>query len=274
VSVSYGGGILAGVWGSEAQVKPWSVDLRGNLDPVDVEQVGLETFYPDSLEEPAAPTALTISADGARITWVSRNRADGIDVNQHVVIVDRDGSNRHEFTLPVAPTRVYGLTDRGQYLVAGSLGSEPSALVDTETGGLLVLPLAGPAAATGQWTESPQWPIPSSVTEDVTQEIRSQEPQWATGHAGSDYAQALADLLVTNDANSTDECTSTARTFPNTTSGDGPFSIELRQFCDDSVAGAWYDVTLVGPQPDGSITGGATRRTLCWRAVSPDGLCV
>jgi hypothetical protein len=33
-------------------------------------------------------------------------------------------------------------------------------------------------------------------------------------------------------------------------------------------------MTLVGPQPDGSITGGATRRTLCWRAVSPDGLCV
>ncbi|MEP7202982.1 MAG: hypothetical protein ABI894_10250 [Ilumatobacteraceae bacterium] len=40
-----------------------------------------------------------------------------------------------------------------------------------------------------------------------------------------------------------------------------------------SVAGALYEVTVVGPQPDGSITGNATRRTLCWRGVTADGLC-
>ena len=46
------------------------------------------------------------------------------------------------------------------------------------------------------------------------------------------------------------------------------------QSCDDSVAGDWYEVTVVGPQPDGSLTGGASRRILCWRGVTPDGLCV
>ncbi len=139
---------------------------------------------------------------------------------------------------------------------------------------MLVLPIGGPAAASGQWRQSPQWPIASPVTEDVTAQIHALEPQWADGRDNFDYAKALTDLLLADEADSTDECTSTARIFPNTGLGDGPFYIEMRQFCDDAVAGVWYEVVIVGPQPDGSLTGGASRRALCWRGVNPDGVCV
>ena len=54
VNLKYGGGILVGIWGSEATVEPWSVDLAGNLQPIDVEQLGLQLSYSD---DPAAPWA-------------------------------------------------------------------------------------------------------------------------------------------------------------------------------------------------------------------------
>lgn len=273
VDVRYGGGNLIGMWGSEATVKPWSVDLAGHLDPIDVERAGLATIYSD---DPAAPVSLAISADGARLSWVSWNiTTDGQFVSQRLVAADTDGSNRREFTLPAGPALVTDIVDQGDYLVAGSGrygdgGRTPGALVDAETGGMLVLPVEGPAAAWGQWAESPRWAIVSPVAEDVTAEIRALEPQWTGGQLP--FEEALADVLVGDDGGG--ECASTARSFPNYGQGDGPFYVELRQFCDDSVAGSWYEVTIVGPMLDGSLTGGATRRTLCWRGVTPEGVCV
>ncbi|MDP9463379.1 MAG: hypothetical protein M3P52_02045, partial [Actinomycetota bacterium] len=272
IDVKYGEGNLVGVWASEALVEPWSVDLGGRLDSIDIEKVGLATSYSD---DPAAPRALAISADGSRVSWVSWNIPDGQFVSQRLVSANTDGSDVREFTLPEGPARADDIVDRGDYLVAGSwrLGDgsrTPAALIDAETGGMLVLPVEGPAAARGQWTEPPQWAIPSPVTEDITEEIRALEPQW-TG-APFAYEEALTDLLIGDDTEG--ECASTARSFPDYGPGDGPFYIELRQFCDDSVAGSWYAVTVVGPMPDGSLTGGATRRTLCRRGVTSDGLCV
>jgi hypothetical protein len=111
------------------------------------------------------------------------------------------------------------------------------------------------------------------VTNDITEQIKALEPQWTGAQTNGDYAQALADVLLGQETGA-DECASKARTFPDTSIGDGAFYIEMRQFCDDSVAGDWYEVYVLGPMPDGSITGGATRRILCWRGVTPDGLCV
>ena len=277
VNFNFGGGNLVGVLSSEGTTSPLSFALNGNLDPVDLQQVGLDPNY----DFPRGPRAMTVSPDGARLSWVTWNMTEdeGNLLSYQLTIIGTDGSGRRELTLPAGPTRADSLDDHGAYFVAGSRevgdsAATPATLIDTETGGMLVLPIAGSVAASGQWSQSPQWPIPSPVTEDVTEQVHALEPQWADGRDNFDYAKALADLLVANDADSTDECTSTARTFPNTSSGDGPFFIELRQFCDDSGAGAWYEVGIVGPQPDGSLTGGAARRTLCTRGVSPDGLCV
>ncbi len=272
IEVKYGDGNLVGIWASEALVEPWSVELGGRLDSIDVAPLGLAKSYADDLE---SPRALAISADGSRVSWVSWNIPDGQFVSQRLVSANTDGSDMREFTLPEGPGLVSDIDDQGDYLVAGSWrfgdgGRTPAALIDADTGGMLVLPVEGPAAAWGQWTEPPQWAIPSPVTEDITEEIRALEPQW-TG-APFTYAEALTDLLIGDDTEG--ECASTARNFPNYGPGDGPFYIELRQFCDDSVAGSLYEVVVVGPQPDGSLTGGATRRTLCRRGVTTDGLCV
>jgi hypothetical protein len=277
VDFNFGGGNLVGVLSSEGTASPLSFDLNGHLDPVDLKQVGLDTNY----DFPGGPRAMTVSPDGARLSWVTWNMTpdEGNLLGYQLTIIGTDGSGRRQFTLPNGPTRADSLDDHGDYIVASSrqLGDNQATsamLVDAETGGMLVLPIPGSAAATGQWGESPRWPIPSPVAEDVTQEVHALEPQWADGRDNFDYAKALTDLLLAGDADSTDECASTARTFPATSLGDGPFYIEMRQFCDDSVAGVWYEVTIVGPQPDGSLTGGAARRTLCTRGVTLDGLCV
>jgi hypothetical protein len=262
VNLTYGGGMLAGVWSSEATVTPWSVDLAGNLDPIDVERVGLEKVYSDV---PGGPSSLAIAADGSRLTWVTPpDQFDGLQL----VSVAIDGTDRREFTLPPGPALQWGLTDRGDYVVLGA-GDTASALVDIETGGMLLLPVDGAAAAAGQWSEPPRWAIPSPVTDDATQEIKDRESEWAPGGVADE--QSLADALVADDGGG--ECASQARAFPSNGLG-GPFYIELRQFCDDSVAGALYEVTVVQPQADGTITGSATRRTLCSRGVTTEGLCV
>ena len=277
VSFNFGGGNLVGVLSSEGTASPLSFALNGNLDPVDLHQVGLDPDY----DFPRGPRAMTVSPDGARLSWITWNMTEdnGNLLSYQLTIVGIDGSSRRQFVLPNGPTRPDSLDDHGDYIVAssrevGDSQATPAALIDTGTGGMLVLPLAGSAAASGHWSESPQWPIPSPVTEDATQQVHALEPQWADGRDNFDYAKALTDLLLADQADSTDECASIARSFPATGLGDGPFYIEMRQFCDDSVAGSWYEVTIVGPQPDGSLTGGASRRTLCARGVSPDGICV
>jgi hypothetical protein len=161
VSVRYGDGLLVGIWSSEAQVRPWSVDLAGNLDPLDVTQAGLQEGYSD---DPAAPVALTISTGGTRLAWVTR------DTSQQLVISSTEDAGLRQFTLPSGPTQITDLVDRGDYLVLTGFQA-PSALVDAETGGLLTLPIVGPAAATGEWGESPRWAIPTAVAEDVTEEL-------------------------------------------------------------------------------------------------------
>jgi hypothetical protein len=170
------------------------------------------------------------------------------------------------------------VVDHGDYLLVDTspgvdIDRTVGTLVDAASGGILVLPVPGAAAATGHWGEPPRWAIPGPVTQDVADEIRALEPQWTGGQASFDYAEALAAVLLAGETG-TDDCASKARTFPSTGLGDSPFYIEVRQFCDDSVAGDWYEVTVVGPMPDGSLTGGASRRILCWRGVTPDGLCV
>ena len=86
------------------------------------------------------------------------------------------------------------------------------------------------------------------------------------------FAEALAQVLLGDEGEG--ECASLARTFPDYSIGDGWFYIELRQFCDDSGAGYLYAVSSIVGMPDGSVTGGATRRVLCRRGVTTDGLCV
>lgn len=274
VVLNFGGGALVGLISAEAITMPWSVDLAGHEDVIDMQAVGLARTYEDV---PASPKALTISADGGRLTWITWKMSEdgGNILGNQLTIAETDGSGSRELTLPAGPVGVGDIVDRGEYLVAsshqlGDRGSTPAALIDVETGGMLVLPVEGAAAARGRWVESPHWAIPSPVTEDVTEQIRALEPQWTGGQVT--YEEALTNVLLGNDGGG--ECASTARTFPDYGPGDGPFYIELRQFCDDSNAGYWYDVVVLGPMPDGTVTGGATRRALCWRGVSPDGLCV
>jgi hypothetical protein len=276
VKLKYGGGVLVGLLEAEAHTVPWSYDLTGKAGVIDMQPAGLASDYTDDV---AQPRGLTISTDGKRLSWSQWNITDeGQYVSQQLVIATTDGVTHQEFTLPAGPARADFLVDHGAYIVAssrqaGDFPATAAALVDAETGGLLVLPVAGPAAATGTWTESPRWAIPGPVTNDYTDQIKALEPQWATEQSNGNYAEALAAVLLGQETG-TDECASTARTFPANGFGDGPFYIELRQSCDDSVAGDWYEVTVVGPMPDGSLTGGASRRILCWRGVTPDGLCV
>jgi hypothetical protein len=277
VELNFGGGVLAGLFSGEAQVFPFSVDLAGKQDVIDMQLVGLKDVYSD---DPSGPWALTISPSGDRLSWVSLILTEdgGNLVGFEVTIAPTDGSEQLTIALPAGPTLMTDLIDYGDYLLVDTsrgvdVGATAATLVDPASRGILVLPVAGPAAAMGTWTVPPRWAIPSPVNEDVRDKIRALEPQWADGRDNFDYAKALADLLLAEETG-TDECVSVARTFPNTGLGDGPFYIELRQSCDDSVAGAWYEVSIVGPQPDGTLTGGASRRVLCWRAVSEDGICV
>jgi hypothetical protein len=277
VELNFGGGVLAGLFSGEASIFPFSVDLSGRQDVVDMQLVGLSDVY----EDPEGPWSLTISPNGDRLSWVSpiMTNDGGNIVGYEVTIAPTEGSEQLAITLPAGPTMMNDLVDYGDYLLVdtnrvGDTGATAATLVDPASRGILVLPVGGPAAATGTWTEPPRWAIPSPVNEDVREQIRALEPQWADGRDNFNYDKALADLLVADGANGIDECTATARTFGSSGLGDTPFYIELRQSCDDSVAGAWYEVTIVGPQPDGTLTGGASRRTLCWRAVSEDGTCV
>ena len=274
VNLRFGGGVLVGLLQAEARTVPWSYDLAGQEGVIDMQPAGLASNYDD---DPAGPQALTISPDGTRLSWAHWNITDESQyVGQQLVIASTDGTNRKEYTLPAGPTRAAFLRDHGAYVVAsseqsGDVSATPGMLIDTETGGILVLPIAGAAAATGSWIESPRWAIPGPVTNDYTEQIRALEPQWTGGP--QPLEDALAAALLAGETGE-GECASTARTFPSTGLGDGPFYIELRQFCDDSVAGDWYEVAVAGPAPDGTLTGGATRRILCWRGVTPDGLCV
>ena len=168
----------------------------------------------------------------------------------------------------------FDLIDHSAYFVAstrqyGDSGPTYGALIDAETGGMLVLPVAGTAAASGQWVDPPRWPIPGVTTEDVTEEIKALEPQWTGGPLPPE--EALAEVLLGDDTGD-DECGPLARSFPDTSIGDGAMYIELRTYCDDSVAGVLYEVYSAAP--DGSFTAGANRRVLCWRGVTADGLCV
>jgi hypothetical protein len=274
VNLRFGGGVLVGLLQAEARTVPWSYDLTGKVGVIDMQTAGLATDYND---DPAGPQALTISPEGERLSWTQWNITDeGQYVSQQLTIASRDGVTHQEFTLPAGPARASFLADHGAYLVAsseqfGDVSDTPGMLIDAETGGILVLPVAGPTAATGTWTESPRWAIPGPVTNDITEQIKALEPQWIGGQ--KPIQEALADVLLSQETG-TDECASTARSFPDTSIGDGAFYIELRQFCDDSIAGDWYEVFALGPMPDGSYTGGANRRILCWRGTTPDGLCV
>jgi hypothetical protein len=50
-------------------------------------------------------------------------------------------------------------------------------------------------------------------------------------------------------------------------------AIELRAGCDDSIAGAWYELTITGDDQTGFVVALATRQLICWRGVS-GALCV
>jgi hypothetical protein len=50
-------------------------------------------------------------------------------------------------------------------------------------------------------------------------------------------------------------------------------AIELRAPCDDSVAGAWYELTITGDEQTGFTVALATKQNICWRGVS-GALCV
>jgi hypothetical protein len=274
VVLNFGGDALVGLEHAEGTVIPFSVDLTGHEDAIDMNVVGLAAIYDDN---PTAPRAVTISPDGARLSWISSNVTDDLNyIGNHLNIASADWSDSRVVELPAGPTLMNDLIDHGDYLLIDTgFTAEgemtPGMLVDAETGGILILPTAGPAAATGEWNDVPRWPIPSVVSEDVTNEIRALEPQWAGGPLP--YEETLAKVLLGNNDNG-GECAAVARSFPTYTSGDGPFWIEFSQPCDDSIAGALYEVTIVGPQPDGSLTGGAMRRVLCKRGVTTDGLCV
>ena len=64
--------------------------------------------------------------------------------------------------------------------------------------------------------------------------------------------EALAEVLLGDDGGG--ECASLVRSFPNDRDFDDKIYIELRQFCDDSVAGSLYEVSVP------LSAGGATRR--------------
>ena len=274
VVLNFGGDTLVGLQHAEGTVMPFSVDLTGHHDVIDMSLVGLAAIYG---EDPTAPQALTISPDGARLSWVTEGVDDNFNVvSNHLTVTAADGSASRVIDLPAGPTTMNDLVDHGDYLLVdtafrGEGGPTPGMLVIPGSGGVLILPTGGPAAVSGDWNEVPSWPIPSTVAEDVTNEIHALEPQWTGGQLP--YEEALAKVLL-GDNDSGGECAAAARTFPNTGTGDGPFWIEFSEQCDDSVAGALYEVVVVGPQLDGSLTGGAARRVLCKRGVTPDGLCV
>ena len=274
VELNFGGGALVGLSHTEASASPYSVDLTGHEGVIDTSAVGLAARYDD---DPAAPRAVTISPDGDRLSWVTDEVDQNLDVvANHLTIVTADGSETRSIALPPGPTTINDVVDRGNYLLIdtgfrGESGATPGMLVDSDSGGILILPTAGTAAVAGTWNEVPRWPIPSTVAEDVTSEIQALEPQWTNSPLPHD--EAIADALLGDNDNG-GECAAAARTFPNSGIGDGRFWIELSEPCDDSVAGALYQVTVVAPQPDGSLTGGATRRVLCKRGVTTDGLCV
>jgi hypothetical protein len=50
-------------------------------------------------------------------------------------------------------------------------------------------------------------------------------------------------------------------------------AIELRVPCDDSVAGAWYELTITGDDQTGFVVALATKQSICKRGVSGT-LCV
>jgi hypothetical protein len=50
-------------------------------------------------------------------------------------------------------------------------------------------------------------------------------------------------------------------------------AIELRAPCDDSVAGAWYELTITGDDQTGFVVALATKQLICRRGVS-GALCV
>ena len=52
---------------SEGTASPLSFDLAGHLDPVDLQLVGLDPNY----DFPRGPQALTVSPDGARLSWIT-----------------------------------------------------------------------------------------------------------------------------------------------------------------------------------------------------------
>ena len=274
VELNFGGGTLVGLAHTEASASPFSVDLTGQVGVIDFSMLAPGATSED---DPNAPQSVTISPDGARVSWISPDVTDdGQLVGNRLALASLDGSDSRVIQLPAGPTIMNDLIDHGDYLLidtgfTAEGGTTPGVLVDSATGGTLILPAAGPTAVTGNWNDEPRWPIPSNVADDVTNEIHALEPQWAGGPLP--YEDTLAKVLLGDNDNG-GECAATARTFPTFTSGDGPFWIEFSEPCDDSIAGALYEVTIVGPQLDGSLTGGATRRVLCKRGVTADGLCV
>ncbi len=158
VELNFGGGVLVGLLSAEAQVYPHSLDLDGQPDVVDMQIVGLQDVYTD---DPTAPWALTISSNGDRLSWVSPMMTEdgGNLVGYEVTIAPTDGSEPLMITLPAGPTLMNDLVDYGDYLLvdanpSGDIQATVGTLVDPASRGILVLPVAGPAAATGRWTRT------------------------------------------------------------------------------------------------------------------------
>ena len=95
---------------SEGTASPLSFDLAGHLDPVDLQLVGLDPNY----DFPRGPRALTVSPDGAWLSWITWNMTadEGNLLTYQLTSIGIDGSDRRQFTLPDGPTRADSLDDR------------------------------------------------------------------------------------------------------------------------------------------------------------------
>ena len=132
---------------------------------------------------------------------------------------------------------------------------------------------SGDGTATTPVGSTPTEPmtVPRDATDEIVDLLGTPGP---TVERPEELAQAVADALVVEPSDSQCEAGPPTAVVASVTPGEPTFAVvEVRVGCDDSVAGARYDLAMEGDDSLGWVVSSATRQDICRRGSGGDDLC-
>jgi hypothetical protein len=131
----------------------------------------------------------------------------------------------------------------------------------------------GDGTATTPAARAPEEPmtVPRDATDEIVDLLGTPGP---SVERPEELAQAVADALVVEPPDEQCEAGPPTAVVASVTPGEPAFAVvDLRVGCDDSVAGARYDLAMEGDDSLGWVISSATRQDICRRGTGGEDLC-